>query len=1386
TTNGDDSEYEISPDEEEEEACMDMKIFAQQYLLDLPREINDRIMKGIALEQEKEDDLNLDDSSNLSLLEPSSQRPIQTNTLSFEIFGDQAINWLPKVKINHCLSNGSKRKSDKRKTTSKSSMNSSPSKSPSSFNQPERSKRKKKNLFENQVTTQSGFLFMSDKDDQSEDDPDDDYVDEMTTKSSSPKLFKLKTVLTERIPNILKTFDWKKYNQRQTQFEPPYQLSSRSSFLSPPPSQSQLSHEQMMTTTPLLIQPKLEPTIPSEETLKITAVLSPKNEPIDQKDFTSINMFMFNANDLSVQAAALDFGTPITPRLDDYVKNIDLHTGRVPFPSIHNVSSSPSSQKDMDTHSSTSLVGSSTKPKRQRKRCKSKKIIDEDEEILSTLESQQLTSPKKKRQRKIVADANEEIQSKRIRQSRKRKIGQRHESIVSVEPSGIAQAPSQSVTSYSFAELEAQFGERIQGQDIVIKCDMDAMLSQPQQSQTLPSVRSGFSIDNLQPGILSNLTYEHQQSQLEGGFIIQDGNNNDDDDVIMEISPVEEPVTPLQKSRAKLTSALGRGKGPDMYVLRFRARDGKLVEIQLDIYSTADWYHDRNKILNKIEDTLKSLRVNWQRINIGIDHYDVEICTPKILNPTISSSQQWSIRCFADGQPLIIHIHDRRFPHLQMKYKCPCPQCCSNSPYTHQNTENLPPSPSAISVTPTILPVPSVSPVVSTDSGSVKKQRVSRLQKRSIAVPNILKVVQQNSKFPKTKDPNLPSQELWRWFTNPIIDEHFIQQLYHRCGYHCVRGAGTALYDLTMLISLYHVLPDLHQLNVKDQYDTKTRRHLIQLKLKQTLEPFKQHPQCKLVFEQQPLVQVSPTQTLVPRRQTQPINLTPNIQQHIVRLLSQQQPNTQQNSKATQPLILSTANVVQAAHISTILPKPAFTLQQQQQQQNGGPFLPDILEFYQKIRENQTNIRNPKSVMDTLSAFEKQYQQKSNQQNKLLYRPLIQYPLGNATLPSTRPQFSVINKSSIIRPLNINSSSTASLCPATGQTTLLLNQKVEPTIPFKNSPPSSSYTINKRSTIGKRAYSAKRGSFMQSFGGRGRNSYQSRNQQHPHLKGPPVLSQPTFTPVITLKPIINSSGNGSFNSDDDETILNHHNIQTNITTITSTNKRTDIRTESNQRTALALSANDLSRHHLRLPSPPVSSSSISPTTGLTNTGQTSNRVIRVVKGQSMLRFPSQTTTTTDLTNSLKHNNPSATTIRLIPPQPPKIEPSSSSKSTPSVLLIPVTAATVKNEIAQALPTPKQQMRPLSPQTQNEPVITAVILASNKTSVSKTGISISQQPLSNVQTQSIPKQLNVIKSLSSSLAVNQKAVKLSNPVLILAGQGNDHIKKPITILREPSI
>ncbi|CAF1076516.1 unnamed protein product [Adineta steineri] len=168
--------------------------------------------------------------------------------------------------------------------------------------------------------------------------------------------------------------------------------------------------------------------------------------------------------------------------------------------------------------------------------------------------------------------------------------------------------------------------------------------------------------------------------------------------VVIEFEPVNNlPQTPIEKARAKLTSALGRGHDPDTYLLKIRSREHKIIEVQLAIYGTADWHPQRTKILSKIEEALRGLRVSWTKIDILVDDFDVQISTsPQAdsLTPPSSSlssnaNSSWFLKALSESGPLIVHIHDRRHPQQRFLIKCSCPECSPTS-IDHSINSSLP------------------------------------------------------------------------------------------------------------------------------------------------------------------------------------------------------------------------------------------------------------------------------------------------------------------------------------------------------------------------------------------------------------------------------------------------------------------------------------------------------------------------------------------------------------------------------------------------------------------------------------------------------------------------------------------------------------------------
>jgi len=144
---------------------------------------------------------------------------------------------------------------------------------------------------------------------------------------------------------------------------------------------------------------------------------------------------------------------------------------------------------------------------------------------------------------------------------------------------------------------------------------------------------------------------------------------NEHDDFIEPIR--RQPETPIERARAKLVNALGRGHEPDAYLLKIRSKEQKIVEVQLAIYSTADWHSERTKILMKIEEALRGLRVSWTKIDIRVDDFDIQISTSSLSNANPSCFLQM----LSESGPIIVHIHDRKHPQQRLLIKCPCPEC---------------------------------------------------------------------------------------------------------------------------------------------------------------------------------------------------------------------------------------------------------------------------------------------------------------------------------------------------------------------------------------------------------------------------------------------------------------------------------------------------------------------------------------------------------------------------------------------------------------------------------------------------------------------------------------------------------------------------------------
>ncbi|CAF1483973.1 unnamed protein product [Adineta steineri] len=231
------------------------------------------------------------------------------------------------------------------------------------------------------------------------------------------------------------------------------------------------------------------------------------------------------------------------------------------------------------------------------------------------------------------------------------------------------------------------------------------------------------------------------------------------------------PQTPIEKARAKLTNALERGHGPDTFLLKIRSRESRMIEIELAIYGTADWHSYRTKVLSKIEEALRGLRVSWTKIDIRVDDFDVQICTsPQAALATPPSSltnanSSWFLKALSEFGPLIVHIHDRRYPHQRKFVKCPCPQCPSNEQINESS-----------------LPI-----IVSVSPAKIPNHRLSS--------PTILR---------KTHS-SLNS------FTSafPTIHIPFFKELIHQYGMNTMNSVTQCVLDLTLITSVHSSLSNL-------------------------------------------------------------------------------------------------------------------------------------------------------------------------------------------------------------------------------------------------------------------------------------------------------------------------------------------------------------------------------------------------------------------------------------------------------------------------------------------------------------------------------------------------------------------------------------------------
>ncbi|CAF1579555.1 unnamed protein product [Adineta ricciae] len=235
---------------------------------------------------------------------------------------------------------------------------------------------------------------------------------------------------------------------------------------------------------------------------------------------------------------------------------------------------------------------------------------------------------------------------------------------------------------------------------------------------------------------------------------------------VLELEPIFQ--TPIEKARAKLKNALERGRAPDTFLLKIRSRESKMIEVELAIYSTADWHAHRAKVLAKIEEALRGLRVSWTKIDIRVDDYDVQICTSPqaaLATPPVTisnSNSSWFLKALSECGPLIVHIHDRRYPHQRHLTKCICSQCSSN---------NLTPE--------TSLPV-----IVSVSPAKTSPHRLSS--------PSILR-----------KCPSSFNSLISAFPTVPAAD---FKQLAQQHDINTVNSIAQCLLDLTLIVSVHTAL----------------------------------------------------------------------------------------------------------------------------------------------------------------------------------------------------------------------------------------------------------------------------------------------------------------------------------------------------------------------------------------------------------------------------------------------------------------------------------------------------------------------------------------------------------------------------------------------------
>ncbi|CAF1273514.1 unnamed protein product [Rotaria sp. Silwood1] len=269
--------------------------------------------------------------------------------------------------------------------------------------------------------------------------------------------------------------------------------------------------------------------------------------------------------------------------------------------------------------------------------------------------------------------------------------------------------------------------------------------------------------------------------KLENHNEIQHNINNH---IIIETQSISE--TPIEKARKKLINALGRGHDPDTFLLKIRSRENKIFEIELAIYSTTDWYSSRSKILSKVEEALRGLRVSWTKIDIRVDYFDVQICTSSqttsISTLSTNMNSSWFLKVLSESGPLIVHIHDRRHPQQRHFIKCLCSQCSSHEQI---NDSSLP-------------IIVSVSPV-------------KLISNRYLSSPTILRKTSQI--FNSTIISSLYN-----------IHTKFFQDLIYQYGTNTISSITQCIFDLTLIVSVHSSLSYFNTTN--DDYE-KIYQHII-------------------------------------------------------------------------------------------------------------------------------------------------------------------------------------------------------------------------------------------------------------------------------------------------------------------------------------------------------------------------------------------------------------------------------------------------------------------------------------------------------------------------------------------------------------------------------